>query len=310
MIQDVGHAGDRAAECINTLSTTLMSRSPDETYASLVLPYPILRCSGGIGSPNGAQVLHLLGEPRWVLARLREAEIVAERLNDDRRGGRVCAFTTPVHARLGKLDEALASGTRALEIARMLGDLELCVLSTSLLEQAHYYRGEYERVVELATTNLAAVPGDRIYDYFGNFAPPGAFDRLWLVHSLVELGRFTQAVKDEAEMIRIAESMQLAVMVSASYWTSGVVRLWEGSWAKARLLLEHGLARARARNVMLVLPPAVAASAWVLAQLGEASEAASRVREDEELLERYATGGHVSNLAWARNMPASGLSRP
>jgi hypothetical protein len=95
-------------------------------------------------------VLHLLGEPRRVLARLREAEIVAERLNDDRRGGRVCAFTTPVHARLGKLDEALASGTRALEIARVLGDLELCILRTSLLEQAHYYRGEYESCINNA----------------------------------------------------------------------------------------------------------------------------------------------------------------
>ncbi len=244
-------------------------------------------------------VLHLLGEVRRGLERLREAEIFAERLNDDRRRGRVCAFMTPVHGHLGELDEALASGTRALEIAGALGDLELRILSTSLLEQAHYYRGEYERVVELATNNLAAVPGDRIYDYFGNFAPPTVFDRLWLVLSLAELGRFAQAAEDEAEMVRIAESMQLAIMVSASYYAVGLVRLWEGDWAKARSLLEHGIARARAGNVMLVLPLAVPASAWALAQLGEASEATSRVREGEELLERYAAGGHVSNLAWA-----------
>ncbi len=247
-------------------------------------------------------VLHLLGEPRRVLERLRDAETIAERLNDDRRRGRVCAFMTPVHAHLGELDEAVASGTRGLDIARMLGDLELRILSMSLLEQAHYYRGEYERVVELATDNLAAVPADRIYDYFGNFAPPTAFDRLWLVLSLAELGRFAQAAEDEAEMVRIAESMQLAIMVSSSYWAAGVVRLWEGDWAKARSLLEHALARARAGNVMLMLPIAVPASAWALAQLGEASEATSRVREAEELLERYAAGGHVSNLAWACDM--------
>jgi class 3 adenylate cyclase/tetratricopeptide (TPR) repeat protein len=247
-------------------------------------------------------VLHLLGEPRRVLERLREAEIVAERLNDDRRRARVCALMTPVHAHLGELDEALASGTRALEIARGLEDLELRILSTSLLEQAHYYRGEYERVVELATTNLAAVPGDRIYDYFGNFAPPTAFARAWLLYSLIELGRFGQAAKDGAEMVRIAESMQVVVMVSTSYWTAGVVRLWQGDWAKARSLLEHGLARARAGNLMLVLPLAVPASAWALAQLGEASEASSRVQEGEGLLERYAAAGHVSNLAWACNM--------
>jgi tetratricopeptide (TPR) repeat protein len=50
---------------------------------------------------------------------------------------------------------------------------------------------------------------------------------------------------------------------------------------------------------MLILPLAVASSAWVLAQLGEAGEATSRLREGEELLEWYAAGGHVSNVAWA-----------
>src|SRR5262249_14641631 len=107
-------------------------------------------------------VLHQLGEPRRGLERLHEAEAFAERLHDDRRRGRVCAVRTPAHAHLGELDEALACGTRALEIAGVLGDLPLRILSTSLLEQAHYYRGEYERVVELATGNLAALPGDQV----------------------------------------------------------------------------------------------------------------------------------------------------
>jgi class 3 adenylate cyclase/tetratricopeptide (TPR) repeat protein len=241
-------------------------------------------------------VVHWLGEVRRGLERLREAETIAERLNDDRRRGRVCAFMTPVHGHLGELDEALASGTRALAIARRLGDLELRILSTSLLEQAHYYRGEYERVVELATDNLAALPSDRVYDYFGNIAPASTFDRLWLVVSLAELGRFAQAAEDEAEMIRLAESMQHASSVSGSHWAAGLLHLSEGDWVKARSLLKHGIAVARAANVMLVLPIAVAASAWALAELGEAGEATSRLQEGEELLEWYAAGGHVSNL--------------
>ena len=96
-------------------------------------------------------MLSQLGEPRRILQRLREAETLAERLNDDRRRGRVCAFMTITHSQLGELDEALASGTRALEIAGRLGDLRLRILATSYPGQAHYHRGEYERVVELAT---------------------------------------------------------------------------------------------------------------------------------------------------------------
>jgi ATP/maltotriose-dependent transcriptional regulator MalT len=116
-------------------------------------------------------VLNLLGEPRRLLERLREAETLAERMNDNRRRGRVCALMANVHSQLGELDEALVTGTRALEIAGQLGDLRLRILATSYLEQAHHFRGEYARVVELATDSLAALPADWVHEYFDNAAP-------------------------------------------------------------------------------------------------------------------------------------------
>ena len=112
-------------------------------------------------------VLVQLGEVRRGLEHLREAEALAERLNDDRRRGRVCAFMTTSTSLLGELDEALVAGTRALEIAGRLGDLRLRILTTTYLAQAHYFRGEYERAVELATDNLAALPADWVYEHFG-----------------------------------------------------------------------------------------------------------------------------------------------
>jgi len=83
-----------------------------------------------------------------MLERLREAEALAERLNDERRRGQVGAFMTQVHSQLGEVDEALVTGTRALEIAGRLGDLRLSIVTTTQLELTHYYRGEYERVVK------------------------------------------------------------------------------------------------------------------------------------------------------------------
>ena len=53
-------------------------------------------------------VLRQLGEVRQMLEHLREAEALAERLNDDRRRGRVCGFMTTVLSTLDELDEALA----------------------------------------------------------------------------------------------------------------------------------------------------------------------------------------------------------
>ena len=126
-------------------------------------------------------VLAQLGEVRRALEHLREAEALAERLNDDHRRGRVCAFMTTAHYMLGELDEALVTGTRALEIAGRLGDLRLRILTTTYLEQVHYFRGDYERAIELATANLAALPADWVYESFGNATPASVYDRYWLV---------------------------------------------------------------------------------------------------------------------------------
>ena len=244
-------------------------------------------------------VLNLLGEARMTLERLREAETLAERLNDDRRRGMVCAHMTNLHSLLGELDEACTSATRALAIARVLGDLELRILTTTYLERAHYFRGEYERVVELATDNLAALPADGVYEHFGNAVPASVYDRAWLVMSLAQLGRFAAAAEYEAEAIRLAEPTHHAFTVGQAYFAAGVLHLLKGEWAKARSPIEHWVAGVRPANVVLALPIAVASSAWVLAQLDEAGEALNRLRDGEQLLERYAARGIVGQCGWA-----------
>src|SRR5262249_32791564 len=129
-------------------------------------------------------VLRQLGEIRQMLEHLREAEVLAERLKDDLRRGQVCGFMTTVLSTLDEQDEALATGTRSLQIAQRLGDLRLRILSTSYLEQTHYYRGEYQQVVELATSELAALPTDWTHEYFGMAVPASIFGRVWLILSL------------------------------------------------------------------------------------------------------------------------------
>ncbi len=146
-----------------------------------------------------------------MLERLREAETLAEKLNDERRRGQVCVFLAVVHSLLGELDEGLAAGTRALAIAGRLGDPRLRLLSLSFLTQVHYYRGEFERVVELASDNIAALSADRVYESLGSSAPISILDRVWLVVSLAQLGRFAEAAPHEAEAIRLAEPTHHAV---------------------------------------------------------------------------------------------------
>jgi class 3 adenylate cyclase/tetratricopeptide (TPR) repeat protein len=245
-------------------------------------------------------VLTQLAELRAALERLREAETLSERLNDDHRRVRVRSVLMTLHTLLGELDEAVATGTRALEMAGRLGDLRLRILTTSYLEQAQYYRGEHERVVELATDALAVLPPDWIYEHFGMVAPASVYARSWLVISLAELGRFSEAAEHAAKAIRISEATHHAYTIGLAHRAAGTLHLLAGDWPKARSLLEQGVSALRAGNVSLSLPPTVTGSAWALAQLGEASEALSRLREAEHAVANHATAGMLR--AWDDHM--------
>ena len=87
--------------------------------------------------------------------------------------------------------------------------------------------------------------------------------------------------------------------VGMAHYAAGVLYLLKGDWAKARSPIERGLEVFRAGHVLMFLRTAVASSAWVLAQLGEASEALSRMRECEQLGERLAASGVVGHRGWA-----------
>jgi hypothetical protein len=99
--------------------------------------------------------------------------------------------------------------------------------------------------------------------------------------SLAELGRFGEAAEYEAEMTRLAEPTQQAYTVGLAYYAASTLHLVAGDWTKARSPIEHWVAVARTGSIVFHLPHAVAASAWVQAQLGAASEALDRLREGE-----------------------------
>ncbi len=244
------------------------------------------------------QALIQLGDVRRALERLQEAKIVAERLDDDRRRCRVLSFMTIVHALFGELDEALAAGTQALENARRLGDVKLLIPATTILQQVHFYRGEHDRVTALATDNLALLPAGSATEDFGLATPPSVYDRGRLIISLAELGRFAEATEFEAEALRLAAQTQHAYTVGWAHLTASWVHLLRGDWARASPGVEHATAVLRTGDVVPLLPFAVGLSAWGLAQRGDASEALSRLREGEQLLERHALSGQTGTLGW------------
>jgi tetratricopeptide (TPR) repeat protein len=240
-------------------------------------------------------VLSILGETRLASQRLREAESFAESLNDERRLGRVSAMMASNDCQLAELDAAFANGTRALTIAERIADSTLRSTAVSNLAMLYYYRAEYERTVEVVTTDLARGPDD--LGFYASSAPgaaslPGPIStHCWRIRSLAELGRFSVAGAYAHEIIRLAEPTRGAFPIGMAHLAAGWYFLAQGNWAQARDLIERGVAEYRKGNIILALPHAVASSARLLAQLGESSEALNRLQEGEELLEwRIAAG--------------------
>ena len=239
-----------------------------------------------------------LGDFHGALQRLSEAEGLAEKLNDDHRRGQACVFQMSMHATVGQMEEALALGTRALAIARRLGDLRFQILTTTYLEQAYSFRGDHQRVVELAAANLAALPADSIYDHFGTAMPVSIYDRCWQLRSLAELGRFAEATECAAETIRLAEPTQRVYTDGYVHQNAALIYLLHGDWRKALALIEHAIETYRTGNFGLFLPIVVAYSAWAQAQLNEVGEALDRLREAERLVERIEVRDTVSHFGW------------
>jgi tetratricopeptide (TPR) repeat protein len=245
-----------------------------------------------------ASVLTHLGEAGRVLEHLSEAETLAERLHDDARRGHVLAILSVTHSLVARLDEALVTGTAALEIARRLEDLKLRIATTTYLELAHYSRGDYERVVELATDNLAALPASWNHERLGLSLPPSIVNRAWLLLALAEIGQFAEAADRAAEAIRLADPTQHAYTIGWAHCSAGTLQLLRGDWSQARARMEHGINALRSGNVIFELSTTIPTSAWVLAELGEASEAQGRIREGEQIGEYLAARGLIGFFGW------------
>jgi len=179
-------------------------------------------------------VLTQLGEGALLMGRQREAMALAERLGDERRQGQVGMFSTNMLTMVGRLDEALATGARTLEIADRLGDLKLRIGTTSFLVFTHHYRGDHDAAVDLALQNIATLPAEWLTENLGRAQPTSVFDRGFLVWSLADLGRFSEAEPYQAEAIRIAERIRQPYSVGMAYVAAGTLHLRKGEWTTAR----------------------------------------------------------------------------
>src|SRR5262245_61369015 len=107
--------------------------------------------------------LQPLGEQAKLLERMREAEALAESLNDQGRVGQVSAYLSGYFVQAGDDSlQAIETGQRALAIASAIDDFSLRIQANHFLGSAYYRRGEYDQAIEHFRGNVDAIVGDQI----------------------------------------------------------------------------------------------------------------------------------------------------
>jgi tetratricopeptide (TPR) repeat protein len=142
---------------------------------------------------------------------------------------------------------------------------------------------------------------------------PAIYDHVWIILSLAQLGRFAEVARYEADAIRLAERTLFAFDIGLAHRAVGILYIVKSDWLKASSLLDRAIVEFRKRNFALMIPTAIASSAWALAQLGKPNEALDQLREGEQLLQLQAEKGVVGDTAWAYHAlgrPALLLGQP
>ena len=233
--------------------------------------------------------LYALGELEQTSRYLAEAEALATMLGDQPRLARIHAYRAVNFRRMGRLEEAIESGERALDAADDLGDFGLQVGARLFLGQAHEAAGDYSRVIDLLTRNVACLEGALAQQRFGLPGHPAVFSRTYLVKSLAEQGDFVQGMKWAEEAARLAEAINHRFTLLNTFPEIGFLYLRKGDIDQAIGVLERGQRLYQPDEFPVVHMQITSELGYAHVLAGRPAEAVSLLEEGLEL----AAAGHV-----------------
>ncbi len=224
-----------------------------------------------------------LGDHGRSRALFSEAEALARRLGDRARLAQVLAHMAIVRRLQGDLEDAVAAGLRAIELAAVLGDRGLQVAASHRLGQAYCGLGEFGRAAELLRWNVVALEPDTL----GPDPYYAIVSRAWLALTLSALGGFAEGRRHGEEALRLAMADSQSDALIIAHGCLGLLFLEKGDLEAASRVLEQGLALCHASGNRDW-------SISIMGGLGYAYALAGRGEEGLALLkEAIREGGHT-----------------
>jgi class 3 adenylate cyclase/tetratricopeptide (TPR) repeat protein len=222
------------------------------------------------------------GELERILVSLREAETLAEALDDHRRLAQVCLYLSFHFYARGAHDQAIAAAQRALVLATADEDRSLHALANYYLGLASHAQGDYARAIDYLGQTAASLEGVRRRERFGQIFLPAVTSRAFLAWCHAELGMFGEGRSFGEEGLRIAEGVNHHASLLYGYGGIGLLTLRQGDLRRALPLLERAVGICQDADLRAFFPRMAAAlgAAYILG--GRIADAVSLLRQAQE----------------------------
>jgi class 3 adenylate cyclase/tetratricopeptide (TPR) repeat protein len=244
-----------------------------------------------------------LGDYARILAHLRDAERLAEAMDDPYRLGWSSALLANYFWSLRHLDNALEYGQRAVALAEPLGDIKLYASAQFVLAEVHYSLGQYRQAIMAFEQIVANIPDDRLYERSGP-SVRSVVSRRWLVQALAETGAFAAGIARGEEGIRIAETADHPYSLASICSGVGYLYVYKGDFQQAVPFHARSLELCQVWNIRLVTGFALYLG-HALALSGQVSEALALLEQSVETAEltraigrNSVSAAHLSEIYW------------
>jgi len=225
---------------------------------------------------------------------LREAEVLARKLDDQRRLGWTSIYMCHYLWMTGSSREALAFGESAHAIAETLGDFRLTVVASFYLGLACFAAVDYREAEQFLRKAVQSLEGDFSRERCGLAGFPSVMARSYLGLAAAYRGDFTEGMVWAQEGVQLAESLDHPYSLIVACWSLGSLYSIKGEVSEAIRVLERGLALCRNWKLTVLSPLVTGPLGYAYALSGRVAEGEALLRQALEGMESMGRGAYHS----------------
>ena len=198
--------------------------------------------------------LRPLDDGRRILTCLREAEALAESLDDPRRLGHVLSLLANYYYDVRAYDQAMTTAQRTLTLATARKDTFVAALASQHLGVSLQAQGKYRQAIDCYQHTTTLLEGQWRYERLQEVYVPAVFARSALACCHAELGSFAAGRGFGEAGLQIAEAVAHPASLMFAAWGAGLLALRQGDLARALPRLEQAVRIGRQDNLAHYFP--------------------------------------------------------